>query len=65
MGEYEVHIDEVADGLFIGTVFHVEGERRENIGTTEPSGMRPNVEEGAKSIASRHKNGPEIVKLDV
>jgi len=63
---YQVEIQEVEPGGFRGTVIFTgdEGERKE-IGQTPISGMKPKVEELARAIAERHKQGPELVDLDV
>lgn len=66
MGSYEVEINEIEDGLFVGTVVFVgDDDKREIIGYTKGSGMKPVVEERAAEIAKRHKEGPETVQLDV
>jgi hypothetical protein len=66
MGTYEVEINEVEEGLFVGTVIFVDDDgRRETIGFTKGSGMKPKVEELATEIATRHKDGPETRQLDI
>lgn len=66
MSSYEVEINEIEQGLFVGTVVFVDDNgSRKVIGQTDGSGMKPTVEERAAEIAKRHKEGPEIVQLDV
>lgn len=66
MSSYEVEINEVEDGLFVGDVILVDDDgSRRVIDRTKGSGMKPKVEEMAAEIARRHKSAPEVRQLDV
>lgn len=54
---YETEIQEPEDGLFVGVVYfwqpgYTAGEQ---IGTTRPKGMKPDVVEEANRLARQHR----------
>lgn len=67
---YEVEIKPTPVGLMSGEVYLVKGDRREKIGDTrQPLGgmhaSRDSVIRAARTIAKRHRDGADVVRLDL
>jgi hypothetical protein len=65
MGEYEVELTESQTGTWSGVVFHSADGDRSKIGETSDQIMKTEAVEEARRIAKLHKDGPEVVKLEL